>query len=120
MDMRILNDHGDLTHICEALILRSINKKYTEEHLKKIFEYDNIGLPINFMIIYSKVKYLSKLWEKFVNLVSEFNFIYPLTNDGFKDFSNEFSKYAEIKIGLTHHKREGKICKLYHFFLNFN
>jgi len=120
LDIRILNSNRELAHICEALILRSINKNYTKEHLKKIFEYDAIGLPVNFMIVYSKVKYFSKLWGKYINLVNEFNFPYPLTKEGFKDLSNELSQYAEIKIGLTNHMREGRICKLYHFFLNFN
>jgi len=120
LDIRILNSNRELAHICEALILKSINKNYTKEHLKKIFEYDAIGLPVNFMIIYSQVKYFSRLWGKYIKLVNEFNFPYPLTKEGFNDFSNELSRYAEIKIGLTNHIREGRICKLYHFFLNFN
>ena len=48
---RILNGTGELCHIGEALILNSIDKDNTKAHLKKIFDYDANGLPINFMII---------------------------------------------------------------------
>lgn len=120
IDIRILKKNGELTHICEALVLSSMLKKYIEKHLKKIFDYDANGLPINFLIIYSKAKYFSLLWEKYSEFIEAFNFQYELTEDQFKDLSADLTKYANIKIGLTSHKREGRICKLYHIFLNFN
>jgi hypothetical protein len=120
LDLRFLNGSRELCHIGEALILDSIRTDYTKAHLKKIFDYDANGLPINFMIIYSKVKNLYPLWQKYSKLVEEYEFEYPITNDGFLDLSEKLSKYAGIKVGLTNHLRAGRICKLYHFFLDFS
>jgi len=120
LDLRILNGDGELCHIGEALILNSISGDYTKAHLKKIFDYDANGLPVNFMIIYSKVKKFNSLWQKYSNLVKEYDFQYPLIDKEFIDLSDKLSKYAGIKVGLTNHLRDGRICKLYHFFIDFN
>ncbi len=118
LDLRILNGNGELCHIGEALILNSINTNYTKAHLKKIFYYDANGLPINFLIIYSKVKDFDSLWQKYSNLVRDYNFEYPLVKKEFVNLSKKLSKYAGIKIGLTTHLRDGNLCKLYHFFID--
>lgn len=119
LDLRFLNGNRKLSHIGEALVLHSINTDYTKAHLKKIFDYDANGLPVNFMIIYSKVKDFNSLWEKYSNLVKEYEFEYPLIDKEFVDLSEELTKYAGIKVGLTKHLRGGRICKLYHFFIDF-
>lgn len=119
LDIRFLNKDGELTHICEALILDSLRKEYVSTHLKKIFEYDANGLPVNFMVIYSKAVNFSSLWQKYTKFVNDFDFKYMLNSEGFEDLSEAYSKYLSIKIGLTSHNREGRICKLYHFFLDF-
>lgn len=36
------------------------------------------------------------------------------------NLSENSSKYAGIKIGLTNHLRDERICKLYHFYIDFN
>ena len=118
--MGIYNERNVLCHIGEALILKSLLKKYTKEHLKKIFDYDANGLRINFMIIYSKAKYFDKLWEKYGKFVKTYNFEYKLLGNEFSDLSDYYSPYANIKVGLTKHSRNNRICKLYHFFLDFN
>lgn len=120
LDLRFLNGSRELCHIGEALILDSIRTDYTKAHLKKIFDYDANGLPINFMIIYSKVKNFYPLWQKYSKLVKEYEFEYPITNDEFIELSENLSKYAGIKVGLTNHLRAGRICKLYHFFIDFS
>ena len=120
LDLRILNESRELCHIGEALILNSINRDYTKGHLKKIFDYDANGLSVNFMIIYSKVKDFNSLWQKYSNLVKEYDFQYPLVDKEFVDLSKELIKYAGIKVGLTKHLRDGRICKLYHFFIDFD
>ncbi len=119
LDLRFLNGNRKLSHIGEALVLHSINTDYTKAHLKKIFDYDANGLPVNFMIIYSKVKDFNSLWQKYSNLVKEYEFEYPLIDKEFVDLSEELTKYAGIKVGLTKHLRGGRICKLYHFFIDF-
>ena len=119
LDLRFLNGSRELSHIGEALVLHSINTDYTKAHLKKIFDYDANGLPVNFMIIYSKVKDFNSLWQKYSNLVKEYEFEYPLIDKEFVDLSEELTKYAGIKVGLTKHLRSGRICKLYHFFIDF-
>ena len=118
-DLGIYNERNELCHIGEALILKSINRKYTKEHLKKIFDYDANGLRINFMIIYSKVNEFNILWEKYGELVKTYNFKYKLVRKEFTDLSDNYSIYANIKVGLTNHFRNNRICKLYHFFLDF-
>ena len=109
LDLRFLNGSRELCHIGEALILNSIRTDYTKAHLKKIFDYDANGLPINFIIIYSKVKNFYPLWQKYSKLVKEYEFEYPITNDEFIDLSENLSKYAGIKVGLTNHLRAGRI-----------
>ena len=120
VDLRFLNGNRELCHLAEALILDSIRTDYTKAHLKKIFDYDANGLPVNFMIVYSKVKDFYSLWQKYLNLVKEYEFEYPLIDEEFIDLSEDLSKYAGIKVGLTNHLRAGRICKLYHFFIDFN
>ena len=120
LDLSIFNGEGELCHIGEALILNSINRDYTEKHLKKIFDYDANGLPINFMVIYSKAKDFNSLWQKYSTLVEEYDFEYHLADKEFINLSDNLSKYSGIKVGLTKHLRDGRICKLYHFFIDFN
>lgn len=120
LDLRFLNGNRELCHIGEALILNSITTDYTKAHLKKIFDYDANGLPVNFMIIYSKVKDFNSLWQKYLNLVKEYEFEYILIDKEFIDLSENLSKYRGIKVGLTNHLRDGRICKLYHFFIDFS
>lgn len=118
-DLIIYNERNEICHIGETLILKSIDKKYTEEHLKKIFDYDANGLRINFMIIYSKVSHFDILWEKYGELVKSYNFKYKLLRNEFTDLSDNYSPFASIKVGLTSHSRNNRMCKLYHFFLDF-
>ncbi|KKL63806.1 hypothetical protein LCGC14_2171420, partial [marine sediment metagenome] len=120
VDLRFLNGNRELCHLAEALVLNSINTDYTKAHLKKIFNYDANGLHVNFMLIYSKVNDFNSLWQKYLNLVKDYEFEYPLIDKEFIDLSNNLSKYAGIKVGLTNHLRAGRNCKLYHFFIDFN
>ncbi len=120
LDLSFYNGDGILCHIGETLILHSINRDYTKTHLKKIFDYDANGLPVNFMIIYSKVKNFDSLWQKYSNLVKEYKFEYPLVDKEFIDLSNKVLECSGIKVGLTRHLRDGRICTLYHFFIDFN
>ncbi len=120
LDLRFLNENHELCHIGEALILDSMRTDCTKAHLKKIFDYDANGLPINFMIIYSRGKEFNSLWQKYSNFVKNYDFKYQLIEKEFFDLSDKLSKYSGIKIGLTNHLRDGRICKLYHFFIDFN
>jgi len=61
-----------------------------------------------------------KLWEKYGKFVKTYNFEYKLLGNEFSDLSDYYSPYANIKVGLTKHSRNNRICKLYHFFLDFN
>ncbi len=116
VDISILAKDGELVSIGEALVLRSIDRPYTEEHLKKIFKYDTKGLPVNFMIIYAKVAKFKQLWDKYISLVDSIKFRYPLVQN-FIDISEIFTNNSELKVGLTKHNR-GDVRKLYHFFVN--
>ena len=54
----------------EALNLSGMNSSYIKEHIQRIFEYDQIGLPVNYLICYVKVKdflcFLKKYTEQII------------------------------------------------------
>ena len=118
LDIRIVDENNVLKHICETFILTKLNTSYIKAHLDKIFDYDLNGLPLNFIIIYSKADAFSSLWSEYLKFLKDFNWKYPLSDTTLNDLSKDNSCPAEIKITLTKHNREGKICRFYHIFIN--
>lgn len=106
--------------ICEAIVLNFNDVKSIEEHLLKIFKYDAIGLPFNFIIIYSKVVKFDELWSKYKETVIKVPFKYKLKEKRFYDESDQYDIKSELRMGKTIHVRQGKQMTLYHFFINTN
>lgn len=98
--------------VIEALNLASLDSKYLNLHIDKIFKYDTTGLTNNFIISYVTAKDFKTFCEKYKKHIREHKYQYELdTVDDSID--NEFA-FAEIKVALTKHKRDGKIVGLYH------
>jgi len=104
--------------ICEAFVLRFNDKKTINNHLLKIFKYDAIDLPFNFIIIYSKVVKFDELWSKYKETVVKVPFIYKLKENRFYDESDQYDIKSELRMGKTIHIRQGKSMDLYHFLIN--
>jgi hypothetical protein len=118
LDFKIQGKKGITVAVCEAFILKSLEKNNIIVHLMKLFGYDPNGLKQNFIIIYSEANNFNELWKKYLLYVPEINFQYPLLS--IEDVSNELSDFAEIKIALAMHLRNGNITKIYHIFMNMN
>ena len=84
----------------------------------KIFKYDAIGLPFNFIIIYSKVVKFDELWSKYKETVIKVPFKYKLKEKRFYDESDQYDIKSELRMGKTIHIRQGKSMDLYHFLIN--
>ncbi len=118
LDIRIVDENNMIKHICEAFILTHLNSSYIASHLDKLFDYDLNGLPINFIIVYSKADDFSSLWSDYLDFLKNFEWKYALSKNNADDLTKWYSLPAEIKLSLTEHKREGIMCKLYHLFIN--
>lgn len=118
LDIRIVDDDDVPKHICEAFMLSKLDSTKISNHLNKIFDYDLNGLPINFIIIYSKAEEFSTLWTDYLEFLNKMDWKYELKDGFVKDISSSKSWSAEIKIGLTKHIREQKVCKIYHININ--
>jgi hypothetical protein len=118
LDLKIQDTRGTPIAVCEAFILKSLEKNNIDIHLSKIFGYDPHGLRQNFVIIYSEASNFTELWKKYLLYLSEINFQHPILS--IKDISSKVSTFAEIKIALTTHQRQDNITKIYHIFINMN
>ncbi|TKJ25372.1 MAG: hypothetical protein CEE42_07830 [Promethearchaeota archaeon Loki_b31] len=120
LDFVLMNEKNLLLAICEALVLKSNVIKTIEEHLLKIFKYDIIGLPFNFIIIYSKAVHFEDLWSNYKETVLKTPFKYKLKEKQFYDESDQYNINSELRQGKTIHIRQGKPMNLYHFLINTN
>ncbi len=120
LDFAFVNENDMILTICEALVLKSNDKKTINDHLLKIFNYDATGLPFNFIIVYSKVVNFDKLWPKYKETVLNIPFKYELKEKCFFDESDHYNLRINLRMGKTAHIREGKPTELYHFFINTN
>jgi len=118
LDIRIVDANYLPKHICEAFVLTYLDSMYVSKHLNKIFDYDVNGLPLNFIIVYSKANDFSSLWTEYLKFIKSFKWKYALLDEVIEDLSKLKALPAEIKISLTKHMREGIPCKLYHIFIN--
>lgn len=98
--------------VIEALNLASLDTRYLDLHIDKIFNYDTTGLLNNFIISYVTAKDFATFWEKYKKHIREHKYQYELDTVDYS-IDNEFD-YAEIKVALTKHNRDGKIVGLYH------
>ncbi|MBU3073862.1 hypothetical protein [Clostridium estertheticum] len=98
--------------IIEALNLTSLDTKYLNVHIDKIYKYDTTGLKNNFIVSYVKLKNFDTFWDKYKKHIRDHKYPFELCELNDK-IAREFD-YAEIKVALTKHNRNGKIVGLYH------
>ncbi len=120
LDFVFMDEKNMILTICEAFVLRFNDKKIINDHLLKIFNYDAIGLPFNFIIIYSKVVKFDDLWPKYKKTVLNVPFKYELKAEQFYDESDQYNIKSNLRMGKTVHIRQEKPMDLYHFFINTN
>ena len=120
LDFILKDEKNMLLTICEALVLNSNAKKIIEEHLVKIFKYDTIGMPFNFIMIYSKAEKFENLWTNYQETVLNTPFKYKLKKKQFYDENEQFNIKSELRLGKTIHIRQGQPMDLYHFLINTN
>lgn len=116
LDLFITLQNGQPFAVIEALRLDSLDKKYIDLHLQKVFGYDTLGLKQNMILIYSSVKKFDDLWEKYCIYIKEINYPYDLIQ------SNKLDAYTfpEIRLTETIHLREGMEVSLFHMMVNMN
>lgn len=100
--------------IIEALKLSSVNETYISQHIDKIYKYDTLGNPCNFIISYVKIKDFLKFWEKYVSYIELYNYPFELTK--FTVCQNK--QYSELKLAVAELKRNDTITKLYHIAIH--
>ncbi|GEM_PF-2630822 len=124
VDFIIRDKEGTPLSILEALRVKSsgLKNKLIGDHIIRILrKYDTVGHPVAFLIIYAESQNFIRLWKNYITYLENLN-----NNDEFKDANcpilsvNEsgISDKADIKIGITKHKREEKEMTLYHLFIN--
>jgi len=110
IDIYVQDHNGYPYAIIEALNLDSLKSDYIKLHLDKLFKYDTAGHEANFILIYATAKRFGDFWDKYVDLIKKHSFEYPL--DGYEEVSHY--KYANIKVAVTRHLRQGQQISLYH------
>ncbi len=124
LDLKI-SFQGKTLALFEALKIKSFaesGKRYTANHLLKLLKnYNPSGLKHCYAVLYVEMKDFDKVWQDYKNSVTDFVFDYPIAKPLMQDITDDyFKEYTDIRIGLTEHRREGQLVKLYHIFLNMN
>jgi Leucine-rich repeat (LRR) protein len=124
VDFIIRDKEGTPLSILEALRVKSsgMKNKLISDHVIRILrKYDTVGHPVAFLIIYAESQNFIRLWKNYITYLENLN-----NNEEYKDADcpvmsiNEstISDKADIKIGVSKHKREEKEVTLYHLFVN--
>lgn len=98
--------------IIEALNLESLNTKYLNLHLDKIYSYDTTGNKFNVCLSYVKVKDFGSFWGKYCKHVKEHKYPFMLISSD-ENIDNDYP-YSDIRFMRTTHNRSGKTTYLYH------
>lgn len=114
IDIFVTEPNGMPQSIIEALILDSLKQDYLILHLNKLFKYDTTGLENNFIITYSFAKSFDSFWSRYKDFISKHVYEYDFID--FKELDKY--NYADIKIGVAQHLRNGKKINLYHLMVN--
>jgi len=109
----LIHKQGIPLSIIEALNLDSFNVTYLNTHIDKIYKYDTLGNPYNFIISYVKVKDFGNFMDKYYEHIKNYTYPYELLEIDKKD-DEDFNKFPEIRIMLTNHNRDDKSTILCH------
>ncbi len=124
LDIMLRRRNGTPVSIIEAFRLSSCGQKNTviSKHIYKLLHnYDTTGHGVNFILVYAEAPNFTKLWRNYSQYVEKLNSkpdfdkaTCPIVS--FDD--TKISDKSEIKIGLAKHRREDKLVKVYHVFIN--
>ena len=114
IDIKIDDENGETIAIYEAFNLSYFDKTKIKNHLLKIFDYDAIGLPENYMIIYSNKDFMTN-WKKYHEYIPSIEYKHKMIN--FTDISKNYDIPANMKIGIAKHERNNRQIKIYHIFV---
>jgi internalin A len=116
VDIKIETPDRETTAIIEAFILKGWDHRVIDSHLTKIFGYDASGLAHNFIIVYSEAKDFLGLWKKYLDYIPGIDFRHKLQGKPVEQATG----FAEIKLAICKHLRQGTETSLYHVFVNMN
>lgn len=105
-------DSGKPWALMEGLKLDSLNKNYLDVHLHKaLTNYDPIGCPYLYILVYTTVKKFEDFWVKLIDYMKSYKYPYEV-HDTFKE---ENYVYTESRHGRIILKRNGKYVSLHVF-----
>ncbi len=116
LDIKIESELGVVENIFEGYNLKNWDSEKIRSHYEKIFDYDANGLKENYLVGYVSSDKFLDLWRKYLSYIPSLPIQYPI--DGtIEDVTNLYECGTDIKIGLSKHKRQGRIVNLYHIFV---
>ena len=98
--------------VVEAMNLDSVDTRYINKHLDKLFSYDTSGNKFNVCLSYVKVADFASFWDKYSVHVSDYSYPSPILSSD-TSIDDEYG-YSELKIMKTNHSRSGRTVNLYH------
>ena len=116
VDIYIQNKNGFPFSIIEALNLSSLNTKYLDTHIDKIYKYDTIGNTVNLCLSYANGSDFESFWQKYCNHLKDREYKNKLVSID----TNEMLPFSEIRVAKATHLRSGKLTYLYHIAVHFN
>jgi internalin A len=115
-DFKFTDINGDVIAFMEAFILKSCDKTSISLHLKKLFNYDAVGISRNFILVYAENHNFVSLWKKYIAYIPEIDFgnyrIHSLEE------VDSQSSSSEIKVACARHRRNDCNTEVYHIFVN--
>jgi hypothetical protein len=109
VDILIKKDNLEAS-IIEALVLNYMDKTRISEHIDKIYSYDSIGNPYNYILSYVRAKDFSGFWTRYLSYVKQYDYPYEMIS-----FTDEPGKqYPELRYALVVLKRNDITTRLYH------
>lgn len=125
IDILIRKANGTPVSILEAFRISTVTSGNTAiaKHINKLLnDYDLVGLPTNFVLVYNETQDFAMNWSSYVSYMRDLNqkvdFTTPHRLNSFEDISTEYSAVINVKVGLAIHNRDGHITRCFHVFIN--
>lgn len=118
IDIKIMNDFGEVISLCEAFNLKnSFDKTSIKKHLAKLSGYNANGLDTIFVIVFSELKEFNKSWKKYVQYlpiveIPNYKLLRTSEMDGISP--------ARINICETVYRLNSKLVNVYHLYVDMN
>lgn len=101
----LVSDGKDPIAIMEALILKSLEKGYLSDHIKKLLvNYDPQGYPHACLIMYVTCQKFGSFWKDFRDYINNYTFPYPIEN-GFLEGKSHYTESKNAHMVLLRNDR---------------